>query len=126
LTGVVTGLAPIASPTFTGTVTAPSFVGALTGNADTATTATFDTNFSPLRGATRGNGTTTSGSNLTVTHGLGGIPGAVVANVRSNTYSTSTNTNIYVGNINATTFTVYANTDGASAVAATFNWIAMR
>jgi len=28
----ITGLAPLASPTFTGTVTAPTFVGALTGN----------------------------------------------------------------------------------------------
>lgn len=32
--------APLASPTFTGTVTAPTFAGALTGNATTATTAT--------------------------------------------------------------------------------------
>ena len=31
--------APLASPTFTGTVTAPTFAGALTGNAATATTA---------------------------------------------------------------------------------------
>ena len=31
--------APLASPTFTGTVTAPTFAGALTGNASTATTA---------------------------------------------------------------------------------------
>lgn len=32
--------APLASPTFTGTVTAPTFAGALSGNATTATTAT--------------------------------------------------------------------------------------
>lgn len=32
--------APLASPTFTGTVTAPTFAGALSGNAATATTAT--------------------------------------------------------------------------------------
>lgn len=35
--------ADLASPTFTGTVTAPTFVGALTGNASTATTATYAT-----------------------------------------------------------------------------------
>lgn len=40
--GIATALglkAPLASPTFTGTVTAPTFVGALTGNASTATSA---------------------------------------------------------------------------------------
>lgn len=35
--------APLASPTFTGTVTAPTFSGALSGNATTATTATSAT-----------------------------------------------------------------------------------
>ncbi|HEV7297761.1 MAG TPA: hypothetical protein VGN72_00225 [Tepidisphaeraceae bacterium] len=35
--------APLASPTFTGTVTAPTFVGSLTGNATTATSATSAT-----------------------------------------------------------------------------------
>lgn len=35
--------APLASPTFTGTVTAPTFSGALTGNASTATSATTAT-----------------------------------------------------------------------------------
>ena len=33
----ITGAAPLASPTFTGTVTAPTFSGALNGNATTAT-----------------------------------------------------------------------------------------
>jgi len=36
--GQITGAAPLASPTFTGVVTSPIFVGALTGNATTATT----------------------------------------------------------------------------------------
>lgn len=35
------GAAPTASPTFTGTVTAPTFSGALSGNATTATTASY-------------------------------------------------------------------------------------
>lgn len=33
----ITGAAPLASPTFTGIVTAPTFIGNLTGNADTTT-----------------------------------------------------------------------------------------
>jgi len=40
------GAAPIASPTFTGTVTAPDFTGALTGNASTATSSVTAGNLS--------------------------------------------------------------------------------
>src|SRR4051812_35667050 len=39
LTAAVALKAPLASPTFTGSVTAPTFIGSLTGNASTATTA---------------------------------------------------------------------------------------
>jgi len=96
--------APTASPAFTGSGTVNSGrLGAVVG----------------------GSGTTTSGSNLTVTHGLGTTPTAVTATVRNNTYSSSTNTNIFVGNIGATTFTVFANTGAGGAVAASFNWIAV-
>jgi len=78
-----------------------------------------------IGGVVGGSGTTTSGSNLTVTHGLGATPTAVTANARSNTYSATLNTNIYVGNIGATTFTVFANNGAGGAVAAAFNWMAV-
>jgi hypothetical protein len=87
-------------------------------------TSNIQTQFTDLRKVRAGSGTTTSGSNLTVTHGLGSTPAAVVATVRANTYSVSLNTNIFVGNIGGTTFTVFANTGASGAVAATFNWIA--
>jgi hypothetical protein len=77
------------------------------------------------RGVIGGTGTTTSGSNLTVTHGLGGTPAAVVVSVRRNAYSSTDNTNVYVGNIGETTFTVAANNGAGGAVAAPFNWIAV-
>ena len=76
-----------------------------------------------INGVVGGTGTTTSGANLTVTHGLGTTPSAVTATVRSNTYNVATATRIYVGNFGATTFTVYATT--GSAVAAAFSWIAV-
>jgi hypothetical protein len=79
-----------------------------------------------LRGARGGTGTTTSGSNLTVTHSLGTTPTSVVATVRQDTYSASLNTNIFVGAITSTTFTVFANTGAGGAVAAAFRWIAIR
>jgi hypothetical protein len=41
----IPGAAPLASPTFTGTVTAPTFSGALSGNATSATTASNATSF---------------------------------------------------------------------------------
>jgi hypothetical protein len=96
--------APLASPAFTGS-----------GTVNSAT----------LNGATGGVGTTTSGSNLTVTHGLGASPSAVTVSVRSNTYSATNNTNIFVGNSGATTFTVFANNGASGAVAAAFSWIAV-
>ena len=72
-----------------------------------------------------GLGTTTSGSNLTVTHGLGTTPTAVNATIRINTYTSTNNANIFVGNIGATTFTVFANNGAGGAVSAAFNWIAV-
>jgi hypothetical protein len=63
-----------------------------------------------LAGVIGGVGTTTSGSNLTVTHGLGVTPSGVTVSVRNNTYSATNNTNIFVGNIGATTFTVLLRT----------------
>jgi hypothetical protein len=96
--------APTAAPAFTGSGTVNSGrLGAVVG----------------------GQGTTTSGSNLTVTHGLGVTPTSVVATVRATTYSSSLNTNIFVGTPGATTFTVFANTGAGAAVAATFSWIAV-
>lgn len=63
-TAIATALglkAPLASPTFTGTVTAPTFVGALTGNASTATSAATLTTPRTI------NGTSFNGSaNITV------------------------------------------------------------
>lgn len=51
--------APLASPTFTGTVTAPTFAGALTGNASTATSATTATTAGNVSGTVAiGNGGT--------------------------------------------------------------------
>jgi len=76
-----------------------------------------------LAGVSGGQGTTTSGANLTVTHGLGITPTTVVATVRSNTYSATNNTNIFVGNIGATTFTVFANNGASGAIAAAFSWM---
>lgn len=57
--------APLASPTFTGTVTAPTFVGALTGNASTAT----NVSYSGLTGTvpTWNQNTTGTASNVTGT-----------------------------------------------------------
>ena len=78
-----------------------------------------------LHGSVGGIGTTTSGANLTVTHGLGATPSAVTATVRSNAYSATNNTNIFVGNFGATTFTVFANNGASGAVAAAFSWIAV-
>jgi hypothetical protein len=78
-----------------------------------------------LNGATGGVGTTISGSNLTVTHGLGKGPSAVTATVRTNTYSSTNNSNIFVGNIGATTFTVFTNKGDGSAGTAAFSWIAV-
>jgi hypothetical protein len=67
--------APIASPTFTGTVTAPTFVGDLTGNvtgdltgnAATATLASTVTNNADLSGAVVSTGNTTSLGTFTST-----------------------------------------------------------
>lgn len=170
-------LAPLDSPTFTGTVSAATISasgdisGAIvsgvtspgagrgllvrqpsgdateailqfTNNAVTAQRASINSGnagdliFNPASGVIRngaarvgasvgGSGTTTSGSNLTVTHGLGTTPTAVAATVRANTYSAALNTNIFVGNIGATTFTVFANNGAGGAVAAAFNWIAV-
>ncbi len=62
-------LAPLASPTFTGTATAPTFTGALTGNATTATTAGNVTGIVAV--ANGGTGTATpglvAGSNIAIT-----------------------------------------------------------
>ena len=77
-----------------------------------------------LGGVVGGQGTTTSGSNLTVTHGLGTTPSSVTASIRANTYN-STPRSIAVGNIGATTFTVFANDTAGGAVAAAFSWIAV-
>lgn len=59
--------APLASPTFTGTVTAPTFAGALSGNAATATTATTASKLATARtiaiaGAVTGTATSFDGS----------------------------------------------------------------
>jgi len=109
-----------------------SFTGFLTGTATSANSATSATSASTdsagitLRGARGGTGTTSSGSTLTVTHSLGTTPTAVVATVRNTAYSSSLNTNIFVGTPGATTFTVFANNGAGGAVAATFAWIAIR
>jgi len=78
-----------------------------------------------LKGSVGGQGNTTSGANLTVTHGLGVTPSSVVATVRSNTYTSTNNTNIFVGNIGSTTFTVFANNGASGATSAAFSWIAV-
>jgi hypothetical protein len=103
-TGTVTGLAPTASPAFTGSPTV---------------------NSARLGGVIGGTGTTTSGSNLTVTHGLGATPAAVVATINRNNYSSTVNFNIFTGNIGATTFTVFTNTGAGAATAADFSWVAV-
>lgn len=141
LTTDLSAKAPIDNPTFTGNVTADSFIGNLSGDAsyaysaftansaNTATNAINATNDASgviLRGARGGSGTTTSGSNLTVTHNLGITPTSVVATVRADTYSSVLNTNIFVGAITSTTFTVFANNGAGGAVAATFRWIVIR
>lgn len=96
--------APKASPVFTGSGTVNSGrLGAVIG----------------------GLGNTTSGANLTVTHGLGITPTAVTATIRINTYTSTNNANIYVGNIGATTFTVFANNGAGGVVTAAFAWIAV-
>ena len=77
-----------------------------------------------LGGVVGGQGTTTSGSTLTVTHGLGKTPLSVTASIRANTYNTTPRC-IAVGNIGATTFTVFANDTAGGAVAAAFSWIAV-
>jgi hypothetical protein len=78
-----------------------------------------------IRGTTGNIGTTTSGTNLTVTHGLGTTPISVVATVRSNVYSAALNQNIFVGNFTATTFTVFSNNGAGGAAASAFSWIAV-
>jgi hypothetical protein len=78
-----------------------------------------------LGGVIGGFGTTTSGSNLTVTHGLGATPTAVVATINRNSYSSTVNFNIFTGNIGATTFTVFTNTGAGAATAADFSWVAI-
>lgn len=120
-------IAPLDAPTFTGIVTIPAgaSISGFAPLAAPAFTGSGTVNLGRLGAVVGGSGTTTSGSNLTVTHGLGTTPTAVAATVRANTYSAALNTNIFVGNIGATTFTVFANNGAGGAVASLFNWIAV-
>jgi hypothetical protein len=166
LTGVVTGIAPTADPTFTGTVNGgiisgvtnaaagrgllvrqPSGDGSeaiiqFTNNAVTAQRASINSGtagdliLNPASGIVKngsarigasvgGTGVTTSGSNQTVTHGLGVTPSSVVVCPRNNTYTVGYNVNVIMGNITSTTFTVFANNGAGAAVAASYSWIAV-
>lgn len=73
--GIATALglkAPLASPTFTGTVTAPTFAGALTGNASTATSAATLTTPRTINGVSfNGSAAITVTANTTNTLTLG-------------------------------------------------------
>lgn len=100
---------PLASPTFTGSVTIPA--GTI--------------NSGRLGACAGGQGTTTSGANLTITHGLNVTPSGVTATIRSNAYSSTINNNIYVGNIGSTTFTVFANNGAGGVAASAFAWVAV-
>jgi hypothetical protein len=71
--GVFNAKAPIASPTFTGTVTAPTFVGGLTGNAATATSAGSATTAGSA-GAVSPNVITPSDLNTSTPAGSGQVP----------------------------------------------------
>jgi hypothetical protein len=95
--------------------------------ASAALTGSPTVNSGRIGGVVGGIGTTTSGSTLTVTHGLGVAPISVTATIRSNAYN-STPRYIAVGNFggaNTTTFTVFANDAAGGAVAAAFSWIAV-
>ena len=109
-----------------GTVACAVFQGDLNGTANVAINATNDAGGYTLRAARGGQGTTTSGNTLLVNHSIGTTPSSVVATVRSNAYSATNNTNIFVGNIGLTQFTVFANNGAGGAVAAAFSWMAVR
>jgi hypothetical protein len=126
LTGAVTGLAELSGATFLGTVTAPTFSGALSGNASTATRATQDSTGLTLRSVVGGTGTSSATANVTVTHGLGTTPSAAVATAVRASYLASHNTNIYVGVVGLTTFTVFTNNGASGGVSQQFYWMAVR
>lgn len=118
--------APLASPTFTGTVTAPTFKGALTGNAATATSATSADKLSTARtiaiaGAVTGTATSFDGSanisiNTTAVAGAkvtGTVPAATKATQDSSGQAINTT---YIKNLTVSgkviTFTRGDNTTG--------------
>jgi len=123
----------------TGNVSGSS--GSTTGNAATATTTTGNAatatalqtartingvsfnGTANIRTSIGGQDTTTSGANKTITHGLGTTPSSVVVCARSDSYNTNPKV-LTVGNIGATTFTVFANDTAGGAVATPFAWIA--
>ena len=74
--------------------------------------------------AVGGVGITSAGIAITVYHGLGYTPSTVVATPRDNTYTPTRTTNIYVGNIGSTSFTVFA-TNNTTGIAAAFAWMAV-
>jgi hypothetical protein len=71
-----------------------------------------------------GQGTTSATAVTTITHGLGTTPTSVVASPRGNTFSATTHLHVYVGNIGATTFTIYGGS-GTAGAAVAYSWIAV-
>lgn len=96
MTNALAGKAPLASPTFTGTVTAPTFSGALTGNASTATklatARTIGTSGDVLATATAFDGT------AAIT-----LPATIQSNVVTNTKLADMDVNTFKGRVTAGT-----------------------
>ena len=109
--------------TYTGNVTTNASTATALKTARTINTVSFDGTANILTHV-GGQGTTTSGANKTITHGLGVTPSSVVVCARSDTYNSAPKI-VTVGNIGATTFTVFANDAAGGAVAAAFSWIAV-
>ncbi len=140
--------APLASPTFTGTVTAPTFSGALSGNATTATTAgtisgsitesqvtnlvsdlalksplaspTFTGTVTIPNGASLGTPTTLVGTNITGTASALNIGGNAATATLASTVTTNANLTGPITSVgNATSVTNNAITDAMLAQVAT-------
>jgi hypothetical protein len=96
--------AALASPTFTGTVTAPTFVGALTGNATTATSAGTVTTNANLTGVVTSTGNATAIANGAIINAM--LANAAVANLTGTNTGDQTATtvaNVAAGTIAAVT-----------------------
>jgi hypothetical protein len=116
--------APLNSPTFTGTVTAPTFIGALTGNATSATSAGTVTTNANLTGPVTSLGNATAIANGAITNAM--LANAAVANLTGTNTGNQTATtvaNVASGTIAATTVQAALNeldTEKASLSGATF------